>query len=1222
MADQNYNVNYTIDVQTKGVESLKKLGELTESISKAVGQNFGQAPAKIKEFIDQINNLFYDPIKKNKDLGIKFDIDTSLAEGKLNAIKSALEEIKTKAAEIKVKVNTGNDLSPQKVKSSVDKLNAQGKALDESLVGKVRAYQSQLTKSVGKINSALNHLERSRELNIKTEVAEERLNKVLVLIRQIRSETKSGATLNITTALPRAPFNPVPVTPYILPEKVQSKLMERLAVNQALHQQRLAQGQQNATEKLRFQQELYDSRAAQRESDRAAREQERREQRHRTETEKARKESQRLLLQQNRQIVREASFSETDYANKRKAAVNRMQYSRPPSLRRMLPFAYMLNGYMLFSLVKQEVTKATEYGNLMTTARSILKVADSDLSTFESRFMSLAQNVRDVGLATKFTAVEVAGAVKYLAMAGQNIDTINQSIRPIANLALIGDNDISQVADLTTNIMAGYGIAAVSMPAVADIIASTVSRSNVNIIESAEAFKMAGGFLRAAGIDFTEAAAAVGLLGNMGVKGTMAGTSLRALSMRLAAQPKGARELLDRLGVKFTHTVEVMGKQVEKIRPLADIFEELNKKGATLGDMQKIFGLRGGNAALMLLENYEQLRTLSASNRTSFNVSESLAKVKQETTKGLWHKMTSMFSESFLHSFETLEPQIRKILRKFTENFKPEEFARGLTALASALMDIFKLLGDIASWVTRNFHWVGPVLLSTSVTVRLFKFAGAVTNLGVALGFLGKQSVAVSASRLIPLLVGLKGLTGKASFAAKRKIVTALRDAGVQGGAGSLTGALSGATAVRGLRYVIARAGTSGLFSTQVAVGGGVLGATSSLASLGAGAVVATGALSALAGILGIVAYRTWKIKEAKEAVLDELENSEVKSYPSLDALNASLRESFNNAVALKDKLKDIQNEQPLKDITGQGPQWFTENWWKATTHLLLWSFLPQQNKTEPADFISYQDAYQQDLKKSLETLAKQDSNKKIFSAFAELGKLKTVPEVEAFIQSLPEVVGMDLSKVDPKLYSKYTGDKNNVLKRGLGNMTVAKAINTYEYMSAYNTEAIGEITKWASWYKKIISSPESAIAAIKDAGLSMKKLEELGLKRDTNGIWQWAEVPKNATDNQRVEILKNRRIGHSLLKMAVANLLKEWHSPELVETIMNIAGLLPEMYSNEPNGTDLSPFNAPGISVSGLDDNGAGGNYSGTGKLHSAAPKQVIVQITNLLKHRDRSTA
>ena len=37
-------------------------------------------------------------------------------------------------------------------------------------------------------------------------------------------------------------------------------------------------------------------------------------------------------------------------------------------------------------------------------------------------------------------------------------------------------------------------------------------------------------------------------------------------------------------------------------------------------------------------------------------------------------------------------------------------------------------------------------------------------------------------------------------------------------------------------------------------------------------------------------------------------------------------------------------------------------------------------------------------------------------------------------------------------------------------------------------------------------------------------------------------------------------------------------------------------------------------MTTDGADDRMAGGNYSGTGKLSSAAPKQVIVQITNLL--------
>ncbi len=136
-----------------------------------------------------------------------------------------------------------------------------------------------------------------------------------------------------------------------------------------------------------------------------------------------------------------------------------------------------------------------------------------------------------------------------MAMAGQGIGEINESIRPITNLALIGDNDIAQIADLVTNIMAGYDVDPKSMPTVADIIASTISRTNVNILETAESFKMAAGYLRMAGIDFSESSAAIGILGNVGLKGTMAGTSLRSIATRLASQPREAREILERLGV-------------------------------------------------------------------------------------------------------------------------------------------------------------------------------------------------------------------------------------------------------------------------------------------------------------------------------------------------------------------------------------------------------------------------------------------------------------------------------------------------------------------------------------------------------------------------------------------------------------------------------------------------------------------------------------------------
>lgn len=245
----------------------------------------------------------------------------------------------------------------------------------------------------------------------------------------------------------------------------------------------------------------------------------------------------------------------------------------------------------------------------MESAHSILRVADADLKTFETRFDEMARHVRKIGIDTKFTAVEIAGAVKYLSMAGMNIETIHKSIRPITNLALIGDNDVSYIADLATNIMAGYDINNESMDSVADIIASTISRSNVNIVEVAESYKMAAGYLRMAGVDFTEATAAIGLLGNMGLKGTLAGTSLRAMATRFAKPTKESQKVLDRLGVKFTEQRNIEGVMVEKLRPIADIFEELNRKGASMADMQAIFGKIGGNAAMMLVRNYDQLRS-------------------------------------------------------------------------------------------------------------------------------------------------------------------------------------------------------------------------------------------------------------------------------------------------------------------------------------------------------------------------------------------------------------------------------------------------------------------------------------------------------------------------------------------------------------------------------------------------------------------------------------
>lgn len=1177
MSDQTYNVKYNIEVES--TDAVKQLSSFTASVEKLAGfkADMSSAIANINTAMKALDKAFKaDKNGKERQYNYTFNIDTKSGQGKLDRILSTIASIEEKAKTIKLVVNPGKAFNSKGVEANAKQIIEQSRAVFGNIAGTTHTTQTSLTRSIGKINSALAHLERGRKLIIDTDAAKDRLQEILGLLGRIRTATGRSLKLGMATdKVSAGTRRSTSSHAFVMPPHVQEQL-SKAGVKPPVP----------------------------------------------IDTNKSLAEQQKLLHRQNTQIVRGLARSYNQrfstYNMRQKAAINRLQYSRPPSLRNALPFAYMLNGYMLYSSMKTQLTNAVEYANIMESAHSILKVADQDMGTFESRFAAMARNVRKVGVETKFTAVEVAGAIKYLAMAGQDIDTINKSIRPITNLALIGDNDIAQIADLTTNIMAGYDITPGSMPAVADIIASTVSRSNVNILEVAESYKMAAGYMRMAGIEFSESAAAIGLLGNVGVKGTMAGTSLRSIATRLAHQPKEAREILDKLGVKFTHYVDVYGKQIEQIRPLADIFEELKKKGATLGDMSKIFGRWGANAGMALMLNADKLRTLTVQNKASHGIATSLAQVKQQTTKGLWYQMTSMLSESFMKGYQILEPKIQMVLKKFTDNFNMERFAEGLASVATALLDIFSLLGKFATWVVNNFRWIEPLLFTGFVATRLFKLAGAVTNLAIAMGFLGKQSAAASGLQMISVLaggaIGGKALTGALTFGAKRSLVTALRSAGVAGGKGVLTAALAGVGIGKGVS-LLGRRAASGLFATQVATGRGVVGAGAAIAGISTGAVAAVAAISTLVGYLGYVAYKTWKIKEAKDAVMADLQKKEVYVYPAFDALTTKLEDTYKKALAAKGAVDNLTREGKLKDITGQAPGMFTGNWWKGLGGTVLWG-LSSRYGANISDFYTTAHAYQEDLKNSIETLARYDGVETFAAAYGELGKLKSVEEVNAFLENIPELYGLR-GEIDKSLYSVYSAMSNiRHFKSGLKNMTVEQATNTEEYHNYNNQVTVPKIANIVRGYRDAISSQENALKHVLGQSITEEKLNELGLFKDANGQWVMKPLSENADSEAKTRYLANQRQLQYLLGTRVQALREAWGGDaSIVANLMERAGFTSDLFSNEPQREDKKPWEAPGISVTGLeDDQGAGGNYSGTGKLSSAAPKQVIVNITNLL--------
>lgn len=1226
MAQQNdYQVNYTIKVDAS--PGTKQVQEFAESVGKlkTTKQNLGETVTNIKSMMKEIDAVFRASGKK-KNQSYTLNINTKDTENKLGRIKGVLGEIDALTKGIKLVIDTGKPLNSKRLKANAKQLIDQGKTdAKQVMTNSLKTLgetQKGITKTIGKINAGLASLEKGRQININTDTAKGRLNELLMLMRQIKGASQINmGTLPGMRNVRAGGLNMSSLQPYVLPEKVAARLQERLYSRNQLHQQRLAEREQMAAARLRERDALANARRVEQERQRKQREQDNirkkvleEEKRRERDAEKQR---QRDAASAVRGMQRQAGMENSIYGGRRKAAINRMQYSKAPTMRNM-PFAYMFNAYMGYSLMRRQLTEAVEYSNIMQTAHSILKVSDSDLSTFENRFDNMAKNVRKIGVETKFTAIEVAGAVKYLSMAGMGIETINQSIRPITNLALIGDNDISQIADLATNIMAGYNIKSSSMGSVADILASTVSRSNVNIIEMAESYKMAAGYMQLAGVDFSESSAAIGILGNMGVKGTMGGTALRAMATRFAKPTKEAQRTMDKLGVKFTQYHNIYGNQVEKLKPLADIFEELNKKGATLADMQTIFGKIGGNAAMMFLENYDKLRELASQNRVSHGISDELAKVKQDTTKGLWFQMTSQFSESFMQGFELLEPQIRSLLRDFLGKFQTKEFAQGLASVGRTLLDIFSTLGSIATWFTTNFHWIEPVLFTGFVATKLFKLAGAVTNLGVAVGFLGKQSAASSTMQLISNLSGFGGIggigrLGKMSMANKRAIVSALSAAGVSG-KGAMTRALAQGG---GSAAMLARTGATGLFASQVATGNGLIGAGASIGALGAGAIAATAGIAGLVGVMGWLAYKTWKVKEAKDAVLDELKENRKYRYPSIEALQKSLFETYKEAVRTKKAVDDVTAGKTLEEESGLKIGAFTSKWWMGIAGEIGASFNSRGGNYAAWDnTYTTRDAYQDDVRAAINVLAEKDGQNKINSAWAKFSRFTQPWEVDAFIQNIEKEYGIADKDLDHSLFT-YGKDGIAIYKKGMDKVKASQIALTPDYQKHTATEIIPSIRSGAVGYRNAISSYGGAKAFIEKTGFSFTELEKSGFFLNKKGLWEEKMLPKNTTDtdrsNQLAKVMDLQSQFVTLTSVMRKNL---GGSGEAVENIMRMAGIPYHLYANEPQSNNMEPFNSNGITNSrpGADDGMAGGNYSGTGKLSSAAPKQVIVNISNLM--------
>jgi len=315
----------------------------------------------------------------------------------------------------------------------------------------------------------------------------------------------------------------------------------------------------------------------------------------------------------------------------------------------------------------------------------------------------LEKAAKDMGESTVFSATQAAEAMESLAVAGFSTTEIIEALPGVLNLAAAGGIELSEAADIAASTLKAFGFEASEVNRVNDAIVATFTKSNVTIESFKESIKLVAPVAAGLGITLEETSAAIGKLGDVGLKGSIAGSALRSAFAKLLTPVGKSKEALDRLGLSFD-------ENFIKTEGLTGVIKGLEDSGASVTDILQIFGTQAGPAISALVQQgSDSLAELTQSIEDSGGIAESIAEQQLDNFQG---SLTLLGSAS-----EGLAIEIGQVLVPV------------LRGLVDGLTNAIGFLGDLPNFIERNqtaftLLGVAVVALNRNLLISTARFIG------------------------------------------------------------------------------------------------------------------------------------------------------------------------------------------------------------------------------------------------------------------------------------------------------------------------------------------------------------------------------------------------------------------------------------------------------------------------------------------------------------------
>ncbi len=404
--------------------------------------------------------------------------------------------------------------------------------------------------------------------------------------------------------------------------------------------------------------------------------------------------------------------------------------------------------------ITQTIRTLASFEQTLATVRGITGAT-------EAQFVALREEAQRLGATTRFSGTEAGEGLIFLSRAGFTAEESIAVLEPTLRLAQAGALGLGEAADISTNVLAGFGLQVDQATRVVDILALTSNSANTNVSQLGQALSFVAPVAASLGVSIEETSAAIGVLSDAGIQSTRAGTGLRRVLSSLINPTGEAADLIRSFGLNL-----------EDVNPqtvgLSTAITRLRDAGVSASDAFVLFGDRGGPAFEVLARGIPRVVELTEELNNSEGTAQELADALDDNLNGALLRVRSAFEAVILalgdigatDLFRGIFEQLAVTLRGIADNI--DEVLIGLRTFATVAGTVLAV--QVIPSLLRQILLLNIAIIANPIgalTAGVIAATAALVTFGNQIRLTGTESatafdfIVVAGERLLDVLIAV-----------------------------------------------------------------------------------------------------------------------------------------------------------------------------------------------------------------------------------------------------------------------------------------------------------------------------------------------------------------------------------------------------------------------------------------------------------------------------------